>query len=191
VELQVKSTIWKLERRYRQFRELCDGLRTKFPKLTFPDFPRKQFFHSEGDLEYRRKKLQQFLQDIVSKPLLLNTWEVQFFLEIKKHAPLGTLVRKKVLCPLPDTDFDPTEVSVPWKILSMEGVDIVFSTETGAAAKADEQIISPQGFVQNQLSVEEEIREIYKELQNDPRYAQPIPWSSINPSDYDGLLLCG
>lgn len=28
VELQVGSTIWKLERRYRQFRELCDGVRS-------------------------------------------------------------------------------------------------------------------------------------------------------------------
>ena len=42
---------------------------------------------------------------------------------------------RSVLVPLPDRDFDVTEVAVPWKLLSERGVDIVFATEEGAAPR--------------------------------------------------------
>ena len=36
-----------------------------------------------------------------------------------------------VLVPLPDRDFDTTEVAVPWKLLKDSGHDVVFATERG------------------------------------------------------------
>lgn len=36
-----------------------------------------------------------------------------------------------VLMPLPDRDFDVTEVAVPWKLLTEAGHSVVFATETG------------------------------------------------------------
>lgn len=37
-------------------------------------------------------------------------------------------MEKTVLIPIPSTDFDPTEVSVPWKILKAAGVKVIFAT---------------------------------------------------------------
>ena len=42
----------------------------------------------------------------------------------------------KVLLPLPDRDFDVTEVAVPWKLLRDAGHEVVFATERGAAGDA-------------------------------------------------------
>lgn len=43
-----------------------------------------------------------------------------------------------VLVPLPDRDFDVTEVAVPWKILTMAGHHVVFATEHGDEPAADD-----------------------------------------------------
>lgn len=36
--------------------------------------------------------------------------------------------------PLPETDFDVTEVAVPWKLLTEAGHSVVLATEAGADA---------------------------------------------------------
>ena len=43
----------------------------------------------------------------------------------------------RVLVPLPDTDWDTTEVAVPWKLLTRAGHDVTFATERGAKAACD------------------------------------------------------
>ena len=40
--------------------------------------------------------------------------------------------RMRVLIPLPDRDFDVTEVAVPWRLLTDAGHEVVFATERGA-----------------------------------------------------------
>jgi putative intracellular protease/amidase len=40
-------------------------------------------------------------------------------------------VTRRVLDPLPDRDFDVTEVAVPWRLLTDAGHEVVFATETG------------------------------------------------------------
>ena len=60
-------------------------LKAKFPKNEFPEFPRKQIFHSKEDIETRRHKLQNYLQQLVEKPTFLSSWELQHFLEIRIH----------------------------------------------------------------------------------------------------------
>ena len=42
----------------------------------------------------------------------------------------------RILIPLPDRDFDVTEVAVPWRLLTRAGHQIVFSTERGGEAPA-------------------------------------------------------
>ena len=42
----------------------------------------------------------------------------------------------RVWMPLPDMDFDTTEVAVPWKVLREAGHEVVFATERGGAAPA-------------------------------------------------------
>ena len=48
---------------------------------------------------------------------------------------------RSVLVPLPDRDFDVTEVAVPWKLLSERGVDVVFATEEGEVPTADPTLL--------------------------------------------------
>lgn len=40
----------------------------------------------------------------------------------------------RVLVPLPDRDFDTTEVAVPWQRLTDAGHEVVFATEGGGSA---------------------------------------------------------
>lgn len=40
-------------------------------------------------------------------------------------------IHKRVLIPLPDRDFDTTEVSIPWKTFVEAGLNVTFSTEKG------------------------------------------------------------
>ena len=48
--------------------------------------------------------------------------------EADRQATDGT-----VLIPIPDRDFDPTEVAVSWRVLTRNGHRVVFATESGAA----------------------------------------------------------
>lgn len=43
----------------------------------------------------------------------------------------------KVLIPIPSYGFDPTEVAIPWKLLSQKGNDVVFATPNGKKASPD------------------------------------------------------
>ena len=48
-------------------------------------------------------------------------------------------VPRRVLLPLPDHDFDVTEVAVPWHYLTQAGHQVVFATESGGATPAADQ----------------------------------------------------
>ena len=96
----------------------------------------------------------------------------------------------RVLVPLPDTDFDTTEVAVPWKLLGEAGHDVVFATERGGARPAcDQRLID--GVLFGQLGAEPEPIEFYRQLQQDARFSAPLPWGELDPAGYDGLVLPG
>jgi putative intracellular protease/amidase len=52
---------------------------------------------------------------------------------------------KNVLILIPETDFDPTEVAVPWKILTAAGHQVVFATPEGWPGSADPRMITGEG----------------------------------------------
>jgi putative intracellular protease/amidase len=47
-----------------------------------------------------------------------------------------------VLIPIPDRDFDPTEVAVSWQVLTDHGHRVVFATKSGSAAEADDIMLT-------------------------------------------------
>jgi putative intracellular protease/amidase len=95
-----------------------------------------------------------------------------------------------VLLPLPDNDFDVTEVAVPWKVLTRLGHRVVFATEAGGKApNADPRLIT--GVLFGKLGAADEPKRWYDEMFADHAYRHPIRWSDIEPSDYDGLVLPG
>ena len=98
-----------------------------------------------------------------------------------------------VLIATSTTDFDPTEVSVPWKILHDAGIDVRFATDTGLAGMADARLLHGKGFgvLKNLLIAEKPARDAYAEMLQDTAFRNPIDYAEINVDDFAGLLLPG
>lgn len=101
---------------------------------------------------------------------------------------IGVVAR--VLIPLPDTDFDVTEVAVPWQVLTSGGHEIVFATESGGVAPAADQRLL-DGVLFGQLGAEPEPKRYYADMIASAAYRQPVSWQTIDVSGFDGLLLPG
>ncbi|MET1072000.1 MAG: type 1 glutamine amidotransferase domain-containing protein [Umezawaea sp.] len=95
----------------------------------------------------------------------------------------------RVLVPLPDRDFDVTEVAVPWRMLRDAGHEVVFATEGGGRPEADPLLLT--GALFGQLGADPEPKRFYGELLTDKAYRNPLRWADLVPADYDGLVLPG
>ena len=73
--------------------------------------------------------------------------------------------------PLPDRDFDVTEVAVPWRVRSDAGHQVVFATERQGTVPA--------------------ARSLYEEMTKAPEFAATLAWAELEPASFDGLLLPG
>ncbi|MEV4316671.1 type 1 glutamine amidotransferase domain-containing protein [Actinocrispum sp. NPDC049592] len=96
----------------------------------------------------------------------------------------------RVVVPLPDRDFDVTEVAVPWRVLTDAGHEVVFATQRGGQApEADPRLLT--GVLFGQLGAEEEPKEFYRSMTGDPGYRAPLRWAELKPADFAGLVLPG
>ncbi len=95
----------------------------------------------------------------------------------------------RVLIPLPDRDFDPTEAAVPWKMLRDAGHDVVFATERGAVAACDPRLV--KGVMFGELGAKEEPKGFYVSMVASKEMRTPITWQAIDPGAYDALVLPG
>ncbi|MFL6021873.1 MAG: type 1 glutamine amidotransferase domain-containing protein [Marmoricola sp.] len=96
----------------------------------------------------------------------------------------------KVLVPLPDTDFDTTEVAVPWRLLTEAGHDVVFATEHGGTApRCDQRLLD--GVLFGKLGADPEPIAFYEEMVASPAFAAPVSWLGLDVTEFDGLLLAG
>jgi putative intracellular protease/amidase len=95
----------------------------------------------------------------------------------------------KVLFPLPDRDFDVTEVAVPWRLLRETGHEPVFATEAGATPACDPLLIT--GVVFGKLGARPEAVAFYRELERAPEFVTPLHWSACNVDDFGALFLAG
>src|SRR5258708_27972151 len=96
---------------------------------------------------------------------------------------------KQVIIPLPDRDFDTTEVSIPWKHFVEAGLHVTFSTETGQMGQTDPRLLT--GVIFGQLGAKPDALAAYRELEKNEAFRHPIPSESIDPQEYDLLLLPG
>ena len=99
-----------------------------------------------------------------------------------------------VLIPIPDTDFDPTEVAVSWQVLTRHGHTVVFSTQSGASAQADDIMLTGRGldvwskvpglsraiFVGRILRANRDARAAYKLMLASPEYRRPTAWAETD-----------
>ena len=95
----------------------------------------------------------------------------------------------RIFVPLPDRDFDVTEVAVPWKLWVEAGHEVVFATESGAVAAADPLLLS--GVLFGQLGAEAEPKRFYAEMIASPSFQKPIAYGAIEPAGADALHLAG
>ncbi|MGD0393337.1 MAG: type 1 glutamine amidotransferase domain-containing protein [Acidimicrobiales bacterium] len=110
-----------------------------------------------------------------------------------------------VLMPLPELDFDPTEVAVSWKVLSDLGHRVRFATPTGRPGRGDDLMLTgrgldPWGFlpgvshlvvVGRFLRADSRGRSAYEEMLRAPEFLHPAAWDAIDIEAADGLLLPG
>ncbi|MFX0577106.1 type 1 glutamine amidotransferase domain-containing protein [Nocardia nepalensis] len=96
----------------------------------------------------------------------------------------------RVLIPVPDTDFDVTEVAVPWRVLTDAGHQVVFATErAGTRPSADPRLLT--GVLFGQLGAEDEPKQYYWQLTDAPEFAATVAWSDLDVTSFDGLILPG
>ena len=96
----------------------------------------------------------------------------------------------RVLIPLPDRDFDVTEVAVPWQLLREAGHQVVFATElAGTSPAGDPRLLD--GVIFGQLGAAPEARGFYAELTRAAEFTSPVAWAGLDPAAFDGLLLPG
>lgn len=110
-----------------------------------------------------------------------------------------------VLMPIPDADFDPTEVAVSWKVLVGHGHQVRFATASGKSARGDDLMLTgrgldPWGFVPGLshvvgigsiLRADRRGRADYAELIESEEFTRPTSWEGVDLIGIDALLLPG
>ena len=110
-----------------------------------------------------------------------------------------------VLIPIPDRDFDPTEVAVSWRVLTRNGHRVVFATETGTPGVADDIMVTGRGLdiwsalpllgviplIGLALRANKAGRDAYRDMFRSNEFQHPLTWAQATLDGVDGLLLPG
>lgn len=110
-----------------------------------------------------------------------------------------------ILMPLPACDFDPTEVAIPWRVLSRLGHRIVFATPDGETGEADKIMLDGGGLdpwgkvpvlrrlplLGLLLRANADARSAYRELEAKDAFRHPVRWDGIDANEYEALVLPG
>jgi putative intracellular protease/amidase len=110
-----------------------------------------------------------------------------------------------VLIPIPDRDFDPTEVAASWRVLTRDGHRVVFATETGRPGVADDIMVTGRGLdawsalpvlgsiplVGLMLRANRDGRGAYRDMLRSAEFQHPVSWSQAALDGIDALLLPG
>jgi len=118
---------------------------------------------------------------------------------------MSKLHPRPVLIVLPKRDFDPSEAAITWLILGGVDLSVTFATPDGQPAAADPLMLSGEGLdlwgkvpllrkikcLGLMLRANAGARRAYAQMQTSPEFLQPIKYSALRVSDYDGLVLPG
>ena len=110
-----------------------------------------------------------------------------------------------VLIPLPHHDYDPSEVAVPWRVLTQAGHNVVFATPDGSTAMTDPIMLSgegldPWGWIPGLrklplfgllLRANHAARRDHAALVTHAAFRAPRRWDAVHAGEFDGLLLPG
>ncbi len=110
-----------------------------------------------------------------------------------------------VLIPIPDRDFDPTEVAVSWQVLRADGHRVVFATESGTPGQADDIMVTGRGLdfwsaipglnaitiLGRMLRANKDARRAYRDMLQGAEYQHPSSWTEATLDGVDAVLLPG
>jgi putative intracellular protease/amidase len=91
--------------------------------------------------------------------------------------------------PLPDRDFDVTEVAVPWRLIVDGGDEVVFATERGGTPAADQRLLD--GVLFGKLGAEAEPKAFYADMTRSAAFRRTVAWADLDMGGFDGLILPG
>lgn len=100
--------------------------------------------------------------------------------------------KNKILIPLPSYGFDPTEVAIPWKILTSNNFEVIFVTPQGDKAHPDKLMLTGEKlFIWKKLLVarKDAVKAFYEMIKSDS-FKNPKTYD-VNEEDYSGILLPG
>jgi protease I len=100
---------------------------------------------------------------------------------------------KKILIPLPCYGFDPTEVAIPWKLLSKAGFEIVFTTPRGIKASPDIRMLrgNDLGIWRSILQAREDAIDACIEMESSQSFCNPLKYNDVHGESFDALVLPG
>jgi len=103
------------------------------------------------------------------------------------------MASKKVLIPLPLNGCDPSEVGIPWKLMTEVGIDIVFATPNGVEATTDKIMLTGEklGIWKPVLPARKDAVEAYLEMELSKEFCNPIKYDEIKHTDFDAIYLPG
>jgi putative intracellular protease/amidase len=110
-----------------------------------------------------------------------------------------------VLIPIPDRDFDPTEVAVSWRVLTDNGHHVVFATESGTPAVADDIMVTGRGLdlwsrlpvlgaiplIGLALRANKNGRTAYRNMVQSNEFRHSVSWAQATLDGIDAVLLPG
>lgn len=94
---------------------------------------------------------------------------------------------------VPQRDFDPTEVAVPWAALVEAGIEPVFASETGTKAACDPVTLTGDGLPLQARSLKARADNValYHRMAASAAFAAPLRWADVVVQDYAGVLFPG
>ncbi|MEQ1640761.1 MAG: type 1 glutamine amidotransferase domain-containing protein [Novosphingobium sp.] len=99
----------------------------------------------------------------------------------------------RILIILPQTDYDPSEVALPWLVWTKAGHEVCFATETGQPAACDPVTLTGQGLplFARSLKARVEARGAYAAMLEDKSYNRPLAWTKARIASFDAVHFPG
>ncbi len=99
----------------------------------------------------------------------------------------------RILVPIPSYGFDPTEVAIPWKLLSEEGFEVVFSTPEGKRASTDILMLTGEklGIWKAVLRAKRDAVDAFYEMEKSEFFRNPSKYIDVREENFDAILLLG
>lgn len=87
---------------------------------------------------------------------------------------------------------DPSELAIPWQVLTAHGHQVIFATPDGKQGGADPRMLTGAGLsvLKPVLRADRRARDAYAAMAATPAFTRPLAYAEMNV-DYDALILPG